>query len=159
MHVIADASRLHPAGELSSPALGGTKRLDLYQSGRVDRTRPIEEQIQALAKLGGEGKLDHIGMSEVNEEELACKVQVSPAHYLEEIQAVVAAYSPISYGVLRNTGIGPNLSAEGDMRHVHPALQDERLNQIRPILDDFGLFANKKGITIAQVSHYYPDVE
>ena len=45
-------------------ALRGTKKLDLFQSARVDKNVPIEDAIKTLAGLIKEGKFGHIGMSE-----------------------------------------------------------------------------------------------
>lgn len=50
--------------------LRGTKRLDLFQSARVDPNVPVEVSIRALVNLKNEGKLDHIGMSECSAETL-----------------------------------------------------------------------------------------
>ena len=51
-------------------ALRSTKKIDLFQSARVDRSRPVEEAIQNLVILKNEGKFDHIGMSECRAETL-----------------------------------------------------------------------------------------
>ena len=51
-------------------ALRGKKKIDLFQSARVDRNRPVEEAIQNLVILKNEGKFDHIGMSECRAETL-----------------------------------------------------------------------------------------
>lgn len=47
-------------------ALGGTKRLDLYETGRVDKRVGIEETMRNFKALIDEGKFDHIGLSEVS---------------------------------------------------------------------------------------------
>ncbi len=46
------------------------ERIDLYQLHRVDPSVPIEESIGALAELQSEGKVRHIGVSEVGLEQL-----------------------------------------------------------------------------------------
>ncbi|MEU1193619.1 aldo/keto reductase [Streptomyces sp. NPDC005859] len=45
-------------------------RIDLYQLHRVDPTVPFAEQVGALAQLRQEGKIRHVGLSEVTVEEL-----------------------------------------------------------------------------------------
>ena len=45
-------------------ALRGTKKLDLFQSARVDKNVPIEDAIKTLEGLIKEEKFGHIGMSE-----------------------------------------------------------------------------------------------
>jgi len=50
--------------------LKGFKKLDLFQSARVDPKIPIEEAIKNLAELVKEGKFDYIGLSECSAETL-----------------------------------------------------------------------------------------
>jgi len=47
------------------------ERIDLYQLHRVDHKVPFEEQIGALADLRDEGKIAHVGLSNVSSEHLA----------------------------------------------------------------------------------------
>lgn len=44
----------------------GVERIDLFQLHRIDRRWPLEEQIGALRDLQREGKVRHIGLSEVS---------------------------------------------------------------------------------------------
>lgn len=44
--------------------------IDLYQLHRIDRKVPVEEQIGVLTDLQSEGKIRHIGLSEVSVEQL-----------------------------------------------------------------------------------------
>jgi pyridoxine 4-dehydrogenase len=46
------------------------ERIDLYQLHRIDPTVPVDEQIGALVELRQEGKIRHIGLSEVSVDEL-----------------------------------------------------------------------------------------
>jgi pyridoxine 4-dehydrogenase len=48
----------------------GLERIELYQLHRIDPKVPLEEQIGVLADLQREGKIHHIGLSEVSVEEL-----------------------------------------------------------------------------------------
>jgi pyridoxine 4-dehydrogenase len=45
-------------------------RIDLYQLHRIDRKVPLEDQIGTLVQLQQEGKIRHIGLSEVTVEEI-----------------------------------------------------------------------------------------
>ena len=45
-------------------------RIDLFQLHRIDPKVPVEDQIGALLDLQREGKIRHIGLSEVNVEEI-----------------------------------------------------------------------------------------
>jgi pyridoxine 4-dehydrogenase len=49
----------------------GLERIDLYQLHTPDRKVPLEDSVGALADLQAEGKIRHIGLSNVNTEELA----------------------------------------------------------------------------------------
>jgi aryl-alcohol dehydrogenase-like predicted oxidoreductase len=53
-------------------------RIDLYQLHTVDPRVPIEDSIGALAELQEEGKIRHIGVSNVSGEHLARAQQVAP---------------------------------------------------------------------------------
>jgi aryl-alcohol dehydrogenase-like predicted oxidoreductase len=49
----------------------GVERIDLYQLHRADPEVPLEESVGALSDLQREGKVRHIGLSEVSVEQLA----------------------------------------------------------------------------------------
>lgn len=62
-------------GHLRRACEGSLKRLklervDLYQLHRIDQKFPLEDQIGVLAELQREGKIRHIGLSEVNLDQL-----------------------------------------------------------------------------------------
>jgi pyridoxine 4-dehydrogenase len=61
---------LHAACEGSLRRLR-LERIDLYQLHRVDSKVPLDEQIGALAALRSEGKIRHIGLSNVSAAQLA----------------------------------------------------------------------------------------
>ena len=53
-------------------------RIDLYQLHRIDPRVPAEEPLGALAELREEGKIRHIGLSEVSVEEIQRAQQIVP---------------------------------------------------------------------------------
>ncbi|HEY5442755.1 MAG TPA: aldo/keto reductase [Candidatus Saccharimonadales bacterium] len=55
-----------------------TKRVDLYQLHRVNPSVPIEESVAVLKELQDEGKIRHIGLSEVSIEQLKKAQEVAP---------------------------------------------------------------------------------
>ncbi|MFZ0832409.1 MAG: aldo/keto reductase [Mycobacterium sp.] len=63
--------------ELSLRRLG-IDRIDLFQLHRVDSKFPLEDQLGELAALQQEGKIRHIGLSEVDVEQLRAAQQVTP---------------------------------------------------------------------------------
>jgi pyridoxine 4-dehydrogenase len=56
----------------------GLERIDLYQLHTVDPKVPIEDSVGALAELQEEGKIRHIGLSNVGVEEIERAQQIAP---------------------------------------------------------------------------------
>ncbi|MBU3869841.1 aldo/keto reductase [Streptomyces sp. 4503] len=55
----------------------GLDRIDLFQLHRIDPHVPVEEQIGVLKELQEEGKIRHIGLSEVSIEDVEVATQVA----------------------------------------------------------------------------------
>jgi aryl-alcohol dehydrogenase-like predicted oxidoreductase len=64
-HVLGDPDYLRQCVELSLRRLD-VERIDLYQLHRVDTRYPLADQIGVLAELQREGKIRHLGLSEVD---------------------------------------------------------------------------------------------
>lgn len=60
-----DPERLRQAAEGSLKRLG-VETIDLYQLHRIDRHFPLEDQVGVFKQLQDEGKVRHIGLSEVD---------------------------------------------------------------------------------------------
>jgi aryl-alcohol dehydrogenase-like predicted oxidoreductase len=56
----------------------GAERIDLFQLHRIDPTMPLENQVGELKKLQDEGKIRHIGLSEVSIADLQAAQKVAP---------------------------------------------------------------------------------
>jgi pyridoxine 4-dehydrogenase len=56
----------------------GLERIGLFQLHRIDPDVPLEEQVGELKALQDEGKIAHIGLSEVSVEELQAAQRVAP---------------------------------------------------------------------------------
>ncbi|MBO1766731.1 aldo/keto reductase [Allobranchiibius sp. GilTou38] len=52
--------------------------IDLFQLHRIDPAVPLEDQVGELAKLRDEGKIKHIGLSEVTVDELQAAEKIAP---------------------------------------------------------------------------------
>lgn len=63
--------------ELSLQRLG-VDRIDLFQLHRIDDKFPLQDQVGELAALQQEGKIRHIGLSEVDVAQLEAAQQVAP---------------------------------------------------------------------------------
>ncbi|MEJ2858462.1 MULTISPECIES: aldo/keto reductase [unclassified Saccharothrix] len=56
----------------------GVERIDLLQLHRVDPDYPLEDQVGELRKLQDEGKIRHIGLSEVDVDQIKAAQAVAP---------------------------------------------------------------------------------
>jgi aryl-alcohol dehydrogenase-like predicted oxidoreductase len=56
------------------------ERLDLLQLHRIDPSVPLEDQLGALAQFQAEGKVRHIGLSEVTVDQLT-----TAGHHIEVV--------------------------------------------------------------------------
>ncbi|MBZ4322378.1 aldo/keto reductase [Streptomyces huiliensis] len=79
----------HPAylrqqAELSLRRLG-TDRIDLLQLHRIDPAYPAADQIGALKQLQDEGKVRHIGLSEVTVEQVREASAIVPVHTVQNL--------------------------------------------------------------------------
>jgi pyridoxine 4-dehydrogenase len=74
---LGNPSYLRQEVEMSLRRLG-VERIDLFQLHRVDQNFPFEDQVGELAKLKDEGKIRHIGLSEVDVDQLKAAQQVTP---------------------------------------------------------------------------------
>ena len=55
----------------------GVERIDLFQLHRIDNKFPAEDQLGELVALQQEGKIRHIGLSEVNVEQLEAAQKIA----------------------------------------------------------------------------------
>jgi pyridoxine 4-dehydrogenase len=53
------------------------ERIDLYQLHRIDPTVPLEDQVGALRQLQDEGKVRHVGLSEVTVEQIVAAGRIT----------------------------------------------------------------------------------
>ena len=98
------------------------ERIDLYQLHTVDPKVPIEDSVAALAELQEEGKIRHIGLSNVNVEEIERAQEIATIvsvqnHYnvadrasedvlrfCEDEQIAFLPYFPLAVGELAESG-------------------------------------------------------
>jgi aryl-alcohol dehydrogenase-like predicted oxidoreductase len=149
----------------------GVEVIDLYYLHRPPATNPIDESIGAMAELVAEGKVRHLGVSEVN------PGQLRRAHATHPMTAVQSEYSlwtrdPETLGatdVMRELGIGlvpysplgrgfftaavdvSTLHA-GDMRRSNPRFATGAAEANQPMLSTVRSIAAAHDATPAQVS-------
>ena len=142
----------------------GVDHIDLYYMHRRNPGVPIEETVGGMADLVSEGKVRHVGLSEVNADTLRAACAVHPITALQsewslwtrgiEAEIVPAArelgvgivpYSPVGRGFLtgRYTSVD-DLSAD-DFRRNNPRFQGDNLEanlaivqRVREVADDVG---------------------
>ncbi|KIJ51828.1 hypothetical protein M422DRAFT_203068 [Sphaerobolus stellatus SS14] len=167
--VRGDREYIRQAIENSIRRLGTTP--DLYYQHRVDPKTPVEETYSALEELRKEGKIKHIGISEPSVESLkraakvakisALQVEYSPwttdiernglLATARELGITIVAYSPLGRGFLTGRFKSPTEFEEGDGRLVHPRFEGENFAQNLKIIEKIQAFAEKKGVTPAQL--------
>jgi pyridoxine 4-dehydrogenase len=76
-HPVGVPAYLRQQAELSLRRLG-VERIDLFQLHRIDQDVPLADQVGELVRLREEGKIRHIGLSEVTVEQLAAAEAITP---------------------------------------------------------------------------------
>jgi len=157
----------------------GVERIDLYYMHRRSPEVPIEESVGAMAELVAQGKVAHIGLSEVNAETLRAANAVHPIAALQsewslftrelEREIVPAArelgvglvpYSPLGRGELTGS---VEMSADDDFRRSSPRFQEgnrernlERVERAREIAEEVG--CSPAQLALAWLLHQGDDV-
>lgn len=150
----------------------GTDYIDLYYLHRLDKTIPVEETVEAMAELVKEGKVKHIGLSEVSSETIRKAHAVHPlsavqTEYslfersveergikdtLEELGITLVAYSPLGRGFLSGKFKKPEDFGENDFRQSVPKFQGEQFQKNLDLLHEVESMASEKGITSTQLA-------
>ena len=155
---------------------GSLKRLnietiDLLYQHRVDPAVPVEEVVGTMADLVKEGKIRHIGLSEVSVQTLrrACKVHPITAVQTEyslwtrepeggilkacrELGVGFVPYSPLGRGFLTGKITDPSLFAADDFRRNLPRFQAETMRKNQQLLDRLQEVAGRYDATLAQMA-------
>lgn len=165
-----DPAHIRAACEASLQRLG-TDCIDLYYLHRLDPEVPIEESVGTLARLVEEGKVCHVGLSEVSSVTLRRAAAVHPIAALQseyslwtrdvearvlpacrELGVGLVAFSPLGRGFL---GGGIRSSAElpeGDFRRSNPRFEADNLRANRRLVEAVEAIAHRRGATAAQVA-------
>ena len=100
----------HPAylrqcAEMSLRRLG-VETIDLYQLHRIDPDFPLADQLGVFAELAAEGKVRHVGLSEVSVDELADAQAILPIATVQNLYNVANRQSEALLDVCTGQGIG-----------------------------------------------------
>jgi aryl-alcohol dehydrogenase-like predicted oxidoreductase len=112
---------LRQQAEMSLRRLG-LERIDLFQLHRIDPATPLEDQVGELQKLQEEGKVRHIGLSEVSVADVEKARQVAPIVSVQNLYNLTnrSAEALLDYSAQHQIGFIPwfplatgKLSSEG----------------------------------------------
>ena len=160
----------------------GVDHIDLYYMHRRNPDVPIEETVGGMAELVGEGKVRHIGLSEVNADTLRAACAVHPIAALQsewslwtrsieaqivptarELGVGIVPYSPVGRGFLTGRYASIDDLSPDDFRRYNPRFQGDNLNdnlaiveRVREVADDVGCTAVQ--LALARLLHQGEDV-
>jgi aryl-alcohol dehydrogenase-like predicted oxidoreductase len=147
----------------------GVDHIDLYYLHRPPQDAQIEETVGAMADLVQEGKVLHLGLSEVDEELLRrahavhpiAAVQSEYSLWTRDPETVVPAmrelgvglvpFSPLGRGFLTGT-VDRSTFADDDFRARNPRFSEEAAEANRKIADAVAAVAARHGVPAAQVA-------
>ncbi|APU14665.1 MULTISPECIES: aldo/keto reductase [Actinoalloteichus] len=164
------ASYLRKALDASLTRLN-TDHLDLYYLHRLDVTTPVEETVGALGELVEEGKINHIGLSEVSASTIRRADAVHPITAIQteyslfsrgpedgvlpacrELGIGFVAYSPLGRGLLGGGVRAAGDLAENDWRRTNPRFQGPNLEHNVSVADAVETVAAELEVTGAQLA-------
>ena len=106
----------------------GVDTIDLFQLHRIDDKFPLEDQIGELVALQQEGKIRHIGLSEVDVDQLAAAAQITPIVSVQNMYNLTARTAEPVLDVCETDGIafipwfplaaGPLAAADGPLQRI-----------------------------------------
>jgi aryl-alcohol dehydrogenase-like predicted oxidoreductase len=148
-----------------------TDAIDVYYLHRVDPTVPIEETVGAMADLVRQGKVRHLGLSEVSASTLRRAHAVHPlaavqTEYslfsrdaeddllptLRDLGVALVAYSPLGRGFLAGRFRSLEDLAPDDWRRGNPRFQGGSFERNVALADRVRELAATKGCTPAQLA-------
>lgn len=84
----------------------GIQRIDLYQLHRIDAKVPLEEQLGVLRDMQSEGKIRHIGLSEVSVEEIEKARKIVPIVSVQNLYNLANRQSEAVLDYCEKHGLG-----------------------------------------------------
>jgi aryl-alcohol dehydrogenase-like predicted oxidoreductase len=164
-----DAAYVRAACDASLVRLG-VSVIDLYYLHRPPQNVEIEETVGAMAELVQAGKVRHLGLSEVNGEQLRRAYGVHPitavqSEYslwtrnpetevldaLRELGVGLVPYSPLGRGFLTGK-LKPDSLGDKDFRARNPRFAGEAGKANQAIAAAVTQVAERRGVTAAQVA-------
>jgi aryl-alcohol dehydrogenase-like predicted oxidoreductase len=145
--------------------------IDLYYLHRVDPKVPIEDTVGAMAELVREGKVRHLGLSEVSARTLRRAHKVHPIAAVQseyslwfrepetgvlpacrELGVGFVPFSPLGRGFLSGRLTDPDTLSPDDMRRRVPRFQGENFTRNRQLVQRLEQMAARRGCTASQLA-------
>ncbi len=150
----------------------GVEEIDLYYMHRRDVEVPLEESVGAMAELVAEGKVRHLGLSEVTAGELREAQAVHPIAAVQsewslfsrdvengvvdaarELGVAFVPYSPLGRGFLTGAFADAEKDLTGDdFRRQQPRFTGENATANAALLDPVRQVADAHGATLGQIA-------
>ncbi|MEU8545659.1 aldo/keto reductase [Streptomyces roseoverticillatus] len=149
----------------------GVDEIDLYYMHRRDVHVPIEETVGAMAELVAEGKVKHLGLSEVTGGELRAAQAVHPiaavqsewslfsrdieAHVVpaaRELGVALVPYSPLGRGFLTGSFVQAEELSGDDFRRTMPRFTGDNAAANAALLEPVRAIAQEHGASLGQVA-------
>ncbi|MEV0037421.1 aldo/keto reductase [Streptomyces sp. NPDC050804] len=150
----------------------GVDEIDLYYMHRRDVNVPIEETVGVMAELVSEGKVKHLGLSEVTSGELRAAQAVHPIAAVQsewslfsrdieakvvpaavELGVTLVPYSPLGRGFLTGAFVHADRElGDDDFRRQQPRFTGENAAANAALLDPVRKIAEGRNATLGQVA-------
>ncbi|EXU64265.1 aldo/keto reductase [Streptomyces sp. PRh5] len=150
----------------------GVDHIDLYYMHRRNPEVPLEESVGAMAELVAEGKVKHLGLSEVTADELRAAHAVHPIAAVQsewslfsrdieesvvgaarELGVALVPYSPLGRGFLTGSFVQAEQElGEDDFRRRQPRFTGDNAAANAALLEPLRKIAETRGVTLAQIA-------
>lgn len=150
----------------------GVDTIDLYYMHRRNPDVPIEESVGAMAELVAEGKVKHLGLSEVTADELRAAHAVHPIAAVQsewslfsrdiekhvvpaaaELGVALVPYSPLGRGFLTGAFVHADKElGSDDFRRMQPRFTGDNAAANAALLEPVRTIAEAHGATLGQVA-------
>ncbi|PRY41423.1 aldo/keto reductase [Umezawaea tangerina] len=147
----------------------GVDHIDLYYLHRPPQDVDLAEAVDAMAGLVAAGKVRHLGLCEVDADQLRRAHEVHPitavqseyslwsrdveaiAPVMAELGVGLVPYSPLGRGFLTGD-VAPDSLGAADVRRGHPRFQGDDGTANQRLADRIGAVARDLGVTGAQLA-------
>ncbi|MDO0915284.1 aldo/keto reductase [Streptomyces sp. DT2A-34] len=145
--------------------------IDLYYMHRRDVNVPIEETVGVMAELVREGKVKHLGLSEVTADELRAAQAVHPIAAVQsewslfsrdieakvvpaarELGVALVPYSPLGRGFLTGSFAKAEDLTSGDFRRQQPRFTGDNAAANAALLEPIRAVAEAHGASLGQIA-------